>query len=94
MTFFVVLWMSWMAMVGMTAALYGYNAMLVHEEEGHFVLPVGFAHPIHHRITRTQLERRVDHLRPLLESCEVLTAFVTMLLIGYYVDWAIRAVFV
>lgn len=94
MTFFMVLWMSWMAMVSITAALYGYKAILDQEVAGHFVLPAGFAHPVHHRITRMQLERRVDHLRPTLESCEVLTAFATMMLIGYYIDWAIRALFV
>ena len=94
MTLLGILWMSWITMAAITGVLYGYEAMLASEEEGHFVLPAGFAHPIHHRMTPTQLEQRAEHLRPLLESCEVLTAFVTILLIGYYVDWAIRSAFV
>jgi hypothetical protein len=94
MTLLEVLWMSWLGLAAITGAIFGYEALLASEEQGHFVLPVGFAHPIHHRMTRMQLERRAESLRPLLESCEVLTAFATILVIGYYVDWAIRAVFV
>jgi hypothetical protein len=94
MTLIEVLWMSWAGMILISGALYGYNTMLIGEEEGHSFLPMTLAHPIHHQMSRMQLERRVQHMTPLLESCEVLTAFATLLMIGYYVDWALRTMFV
>ena len=84
------MWVVWAVIVVITAALYAYRTGLTRDEEGQIFLDEAFDHE---KAVQTQIVSRVNHVQPAVRLALGLSTAMTVVVIGYYLWNAAKALF-
>jgi hypothetical protein len=76
-----VMWIVWAVCALTTAALTTYRMSITRDEEGQIFLDEAFAHE---KAAQTAITEKVARLQPILTASQLLTAMLTLGIIGYY----------
>jgi hypothetical protein len=76
-----VMWIVWAVCALTTAALTTYRMSITRDEEGPIFLDEAFAHE---KAAQTAITEKVARLQPILTASQLLTAMLTLGIIGYY----------
>lgn len=76
-----VMWIVWAVCALTTAALTTYRMSITKDEEGQIFLDEAFAHE---KAAQTAITEKVARLQPILTASQLLTAMLTLGIIGYY----------
>ena len=75
------MWVVWLAVVVITAALYVYRSSLAKNEDGQVFLDEAFAHE---KDMQTQIVARINKIQPLAHACMIATGIMTGVVVVYY----------
>jgi sensor domain CHASE-containing protein len=84
------LWIAWGVFALITILLYAYRSVLTRDEEGQIFLDDAFAHE---KAVQTAIVSRVNRLQPIVRASVVVSAVMTLAIVGYYVWFATKALF-
>jgi hypothetical protein len=89
MTFVIVMWAVWGALVVIMAAIYLYRGRLTRDEDDQIFLDDSFSHE---KIAQEAIAAKVDKVQPWLTTFKWLVVLATVFIIGYYI-WDIYTQF-